>query len=168
MQTSDSEDGPIKSYRLVGSHLVEATKRHKPKADRPPRGKRGSAIVAEYESARRLYKAGDFVRAEQAFTRFVERHPNHDYADNALYWKGEAAYDQAHFSDALASFTAVVERYGGGNKAPDALLKIGLCYGKVGDTANARDVLEQLIAAYPKANASRIARQKLPQFGGTP
>jgi len=168
VQTTQSDDGPIKSYRLVGSDLVNATKRHKPKADRPPRGKRGSAIVAEYERARALYKGGDFVRAEQAFARFVERHAKHDYADNALYWQGEAAYDQAHYSDALASFTAVVERYGGGNKAADALLKIGLCYGKVGDTANAKDVLEQLIAAYPKANASRIARSKLPQYGGTP
>jgi TolA-binding protein len=58
----------------------------------------------------------------------------------------------------------VVERYGGGNKAPDALLKIGLCYGRLGDLANARDVLEQLIAAYPSAHASGIARDKLSEL----
>lgn len=166
VETSESDEGAIKSYRLVGSHLVNATKKHKPKADKPPRGKRGSAIIAEYERARSIYKQGDFARAEAEFDGFVQRYPRHDYADNALYWKGEAAYDQAHYADALASFTAVVERYGGGNKAPDALLKIGLCYGKVGDEANARDVLEQLIAAYPRANASKIARKKLPEFSG--
>ena len=95
----------------------------------------------------------------------AREHPRHDYADNALYWKGEAAYDQRNFSGALAAFTAVVERYGGGNKAPDALLKIGLCYHNLGDAANARDVLTELIAAYPGARASDIARVKLAELG---
>jgi TolA-binding protein len=83
-----------------------------------------------------------------------------------LYWKGEAAYDQHHYADALASFTEVVERYGGGNKAPDALLKIGLCYDKLGDLANARDVLTQLVAAYPSERASDIARVRISELGG--
>ena len=82
----------------------------------------------------------------------------------ALYWKGEAAYDQHHYSDALAAFTEVVERYGGGNKAPDALLKIGLCYQNLGDVENARDVMTQLIGAYPAARASDIARARLAEL----
>ena len=65
---------------------------------------------------------------------------------------------------ALTAFTEVVERYGGGNKAPDALLKIGLCYGKLGDAANARDVLSELVTAYPDARASDIARVRLSEL----
>lgn len=154
-----------RSYRLVGNHLVEMTKKNAPTGpDRPQGGKRGNRIVAEYDAAMALLKAGEAVGAELAFGAFAQHHPRHAYADNALYWKGEAAYDQKHYSDALAAFTQVVERYGGGNKAPDALLKIGLCYRNLGDQDNARDVLSELITAYPGASASDIARAKLAEF----
>lgn len=170
-------DSGVKSYRLVGSRLVDLTRKKRPKPrpaksqkSRSRRGKSkkghksGGAVIAQYDEAMSVYKDGRFAEAEKAFDAIVARYPSHDYADNALYWKGEAAYDQAHYADALAAFTEVVERYGGGNKAPDALLKIGLCYGKLGDTANAKDVLTQLIAAYPKARATKIAHDKLAQF----
>lgn len=155
------------SYRLVGDRLVELTKRNAPKEpDRPKRDAAGTAIVTEYEAAMALYKAGEVAGAERAFDLFARAHAQHDYADNALYWKGEAAYDQQHFDDALAAFTEVVERYGGGNKAPDALLKIGLCYGRLGDAANARDVLSGLVDAYPEARASELARTRLAETEG--
>lgn len=154
-----------RSYRLEGSRLVDLTVRAGPAApDRPDRSREGQAIIDEYEAAMGIYKAGQADRAEAAFAAFAERHPEHDYADNALYWKGEAAYDQHHFADALAAFTEVVERYGGGNKAPDALLKIGLCYRQLGDLPNARDVLGELVAAYPSERASDIARVKLSEL----
>jgi tol-pal system protein YbgF len=150
------------SYRLVGSKLVEATKA-KPQIATGKRD-RDSGVVADYDRAMETYREGRYADAEAAFESIVKDHPNHDYADNALYWQGEAAYDQAHYADALAAFTAVVERYGGGGKAADALLKIGLCYGRLGDTANARDVLSQLIAAYPRSDASKIAKRKLDEL----
>lgn len=155
------------SYRLVGDRLVELTKTKAPtRPDRPARDAAGNAILTEYETAMALYKAGQTAGAERAFDIFARAHAKHDYADNALYWKGEAAYDQARFDEALTAFTEVVERYGGGNKAPDALLKIGLCYGKLGDADNARDVLSGLVAAYPDAGASDIARKRLDELGG--
>jgi tol-pal system protein YbgF len=155
-----------KRYRLVGARLVELTQAGGPKApDRAPVGKKARGVVAEYEAAMAVYHAGAYGDAESAFEAFARAHPRHDYADNALYWKGEAAYDQAHYADALAAFTEVVERYGGGNKAADALLKIGLCYRELGDDPNARDVLSQLIDAYPGERASDIARVKLAEFG---
>ena len=157
------EGAETPSYRLVGSRLVQATQRSKPQ---PKGGKssKDSRVVKDYKAAMAVYRDGRYAEAEAAFASIVSAHPNHDYADNALYWQGEAAYDQAHYADALAAFTRVVERYGGGNKAADALLKIGLCYGRLGDQANARDVLTQLIAAYPRADASKIAKRKLAEL----
>jgi len=153
-----------RSYRLEGTRLVELTRRGPAAPDRPDRGTQGRAIIAEYEAAMAIYKSGQADRAEVAFADFAQLHPRHDYADNALYWKGESAYDQHHYADALAAFTEVVERYGGGNKAPDALLKIGLCYRALGDLPNARDVLSELVAAYPGERASDIARVKLAEL----
>lgn len=155
----EARGGEPASYRLVGSKLVQATMR-KPSASARP-SDRDSGVAKDYKDAMAMYDAARYADAEQAFAAIVAAHPNHDYADNALYWQGEAAYDQAHYADALAAFTKVVEKYGGGGKAPDALLKIGLCYGRLGDAANARDVLTQLVAAYPRADASKIAKRKL-------
>ncbi len=160
-QVSSGHASANRSYRLVGTRLVDLTKMRAVAPDRPARDRKGNQIIAEYEAARALYEGGRLGEAEAAFARFVTRHPTHDYADNALYWRGEAAYDLGHYANALAAFTEVVERYGGGNKAPDALLKVGLCYQRLGDVANARDVLTQLVSAYPEAGASNIARAKL-------
>lgn len=163
---TESAGGPVASYRLVGSRLVRLTTANPVRPDRPPRGKKGNAIIAEYEAAMDLYRNGDAEAAADRFADFVRTYPKHDYADNALYWQGESSYDQGHYADALSLFTEVVERYGGGNKAPDALLKIGLCYARLGDDANAKDVLTQLVAAYPKADATRIAESKLADMTG--
>ena len=167
-ETSGSD---VQSYRLVGTELVRATKEPPRQKQRAPKrthsrgkSKQQDRVLSEYEAAMTVYRAGRYREAELAFDGIVTQFADHEYADNALYWKGESAYDQGHFADALAAFTGVVERYGGGNKAPDALLKIGLCYGKLGDSANARDVLTQLIDAYPRAHASRIAQERLSQF----
>lgn len=153
-------------YRLVGRELVRMTEPDRPKPpDRQPTGAKGKKLEARYAAAIELYRAHAYAEAEAEFESIANEFPKSDYADNAWYWKGEAAYDQERFADALAAFTAVVERYGGGNKAPDALLKIGLCYDKLGDRDNARDVLSQLVSAYPGATASDIARARLAELG---
>ena len=162
-QTSGSEAGA--SYRLVGDALVQMTRPDKPKVvDKPARGAKGRTMKARYENALALLRDGQHDAAAEAFGDFVAEHPRSDLADNAMYWKGEAYYDQGHYADALATFTAVIEQYAGGNKASDALLKVVLCYAQLGDLDNARDVLNRLIAAYPGASASDVARIKLAEL----
>jgi tol-pal system protein YbgF len=152
-------------YRLVGDELVQMTRPDQPKAaDKPTRGRKARTAKAQYDAAMSLLREGQHDAAAAAFADFVATHPRSDLADNAMYWKGEAYYDQQHYADALATFTAVIEQYAGGNKAPDALLKVGLCYGKLGDSDNARDVLTRLIEAYPGASASDVARVKLAEL----
>ena len=63
--------------------------------------------------------------AERGFREFVRRYPHHDYADNAQYWLGECFYDQRAYDKAAPEFRAVVQRWPTGNKAPDAMLKLG-------------------------------------------
>jgi tol-pal system protein YbgF len=118
-----------------------------------------------------LYKASyqSLTRREHAasiagFERFLELFPEHDYADNAQYWLAEAYYDQRDWKTALAEFRKVVKRYPDGNKAPDALLKIGYCYAKLGDLDSARDVLTQVIEIYPKTEAARLAEKRLDEM----
>ena len=54
-----------------------------------------------------------------------------------------------------------LEKYPKGNKVPAALLKQGLAFDNIGDKANSRLILEDLIKKYPKSNEAKIAREKL-------
>jgi TolA-binding protein len=47
---------------------------------------------------------------------------------------------------------------------PASLLKQGFAFYNLGDKANARLILTELLKKYPKSNESKIARQKLKEF----
>lgn len=110
-------------------------------------------------------RAGKHAAAITGFRAFLSAYPDHDYADNAQYWLGEAHYDQKQYKRAMREFRRVVKRYPRGNKVADALLKIGYCYASLGEAAKARDVLEQVTRVYPTSNPAKLAAQKLRALG---
>lgn len=114
-----------------------------------------------YQRAFSLFQAKRWNDAIAAFREFVAAHPKHEYADNALYWIGECFYTQQDYSKAIAEFQKIPELYPGGNKVPDAMLKIGIAYLGLDDKRSAQKTLTQLIDAYPQSSAAGIGRQKL-------
>jgi tol-pal system protein YbgF len=122
---------------------------------------RGGDAGSEYRAAARLVKAARYDDALAALRAFIEHHPRHDYADNALYWVGEVFYAQKDYARALIEFRKVVEVYPRGNKVPDALLKVGYCYQAMGQGEKARAVLEQVVNVYPKSEPAMLAAKRL-------
>ena len=114
-----------------------------------------------YQHAYSLLKANDYDAARAAFQDFIDAFPQHDYADNAYYWIGECWYTQHEYEKAIAEFEKVPELYPGGNKVPDALLKIGIAYESLDRPKDASKTLEQLIDAYPQSSAAEIGRGRL-------
>ncbi|MBX3272584.1 MAG: tol-pal system protein YbgF [Sandaracinaceae bacterium] len=98
--------------------------------------------------------------AIRGFDDFVREHPSHPYADNAMYWRAEIDYSRGDFGGALARFSALIERYPRGNKVPDALLRIGLCYERMGQRDRARRVFSRLRQQYPDTVAARMASRE--------
>jgi tol-pal system protein YbgF len=119
----------------------------------------GPAI--EYRAAVELVKAGKHDEAVAALRAFLKAYPRHDYADNAQYWLGESFYAQKDYTHALGEFRATIETYPRGNKVPDALLKVGYCYGALGQAEKARAVLEQVVNLYPKSEPAALATKRL-------
>jgi tol-pal system protein YbgF len=117
-----------------------------------------------YRAAYDDLRAGRHVEAVRGFREFVRLYPHHDYADNAQYWLGECFYDQKQFLQAAAEFRAVVAKYPLGNKAPDALLKLGYCLLAVGEQARGREMLEQVPGTYPRTEAARLAGERLAEL----
>jgi tol-pal system protein YbgF len=128
---------------------------------RPASERAGAAAADQYRAAVDVLRAGHHDDAIVQFRDFVRLHPDHDYADNAQYWLGEAFYDRKDYAKALGEFRTAVDKYPHGNKVPDALLKVGYCYLALGQTDKGRFALEQVVAIYPKTEPALLAGKRL-------
>ena len=123
--------------------------------------KDGAAAAELYKGGVDLLRAGKHDSAVVAFRDLVSRYRDHDLADNAQYWIGEAFYARKDYTVALAEFRVAVDRYPRGNKVPDALLKVGYCHLALGQTDKGRFALEQVMTIYPKTEPALLAEKRL-------
>jgi tol-pal system protein YbgF len=125
----------------------------------PSDGSASSALDPEakraYDAALSLVNARQYDRALDALAAFLVKWPDHPYADNAMYWRGECYFAQGNYARASEQFEGVVSRFPAGNKAPDALLKLGICQQKLGSPTRAKEVFTRLAAQYPQSEAAR-------------
>lgn len=126
------------------------------KAERPsaldPNAKRA------YERALGLVHDKKYDAALEALAGFLVKYPDHPYADNAHYWRGECYFAQGQYEKAEEQFAGLVARFPLGNKVPDALLKLSLTRTKLGKTAEAKAARDQLERDFPRTDAARRAR----------
>lgn len=117
-----------------------------------------------YNAAFDLLKEGRYDAAEQAFTDFIEEHPDGPYSDNAQYWLGESHYVTTDFEAALAAFRQTVQRYPDSPKVPDARLKIGYTLHELERYEEARSVLREVASEYSDDTVARLAEERLLQL----
>jgi tol-pal system protein YbgF len=122
---------------------------------------RAETNVAKYRDAVALLKRGSHAESITMLREFLVENPNHDYADNAQYWLGEAFYDQKDYPHAVAEFRTTVEKFPQGNKVPDAMLKVGYCYYAMGQAEKGETVLAELMRLYPKSEPAVLAAKRL-------
>ncbi len=117
-------------------------------------------VAAEYQSALRLLSARDLAGALSALERFAAAHPEHPYADNAHYFRGEIFYAQRDYRSAIAELELLVSRYPTGGRVADALLRIGTCWERLGDAARAAHYFERVRTEHPDSAAARMAERE--------
>ncbi len=113
-----------------------------------------------YALAHKKLEAGDTVRARELLTDFLARFHGDELAANAQYWLGETYYAEKRFNDAIVEFQKVLKEWKSSEKAPDALLKIGMAFQSEGDCQNALLFFDELIASKKRSPAARTAREK--------
>ena len=116
---------------------------------------------AAYAAALSLLEKGKTEQGLAAMDNFLLQFPQSPLVPNAMYWKGEALYTQLKFDEAILSFKDVVTKYTKTNKAPDALLKIGMSYQRLADNDNAKFYLQMLLEDYPDARSAALAKKHL-------
>ena len=128
--------------------------------DARTRGKTDSSSAA-YMKAFGLYSANKYPEAIEAFTDFLRKYPDAEYAVNAQYWIGECYYSRSDLPKALESFRTVIAKYPYGKKVPDAMLKTGYTLSAMKETEKARSAFQSLIEKFPDSPAAAKAREKL-------
>lgn len=114
-----------------------------------------------YDASFDLIKARDFDKAQKAFTAFLRKYPNSQYAGNAQYWLGEVHLVQGDLQAAGKSFALVTHNYADHNKVPDALYKLADVERRLGNTDKARGILQQVVAQYPNSSAAQLAQRDI-------
>lgn len=127
--------------------------------DRAPRASVLDARAKRaYDEALALVRAHRYPEALEAFAGFLVRWPDHPYAENATYWRGECYFAQGDHRRAAEQFEGALVRASTGVKAPDALLKLAMCHERLGDKARAKTYAERLRREYAQSEAV----QKIP------
>jgi tol-pal system protein YbgF len=120
-----------------------------------PAGPLDPAAAPAYDAAMALVNAHEYDRAIDAFAAFLVRWPDHPYANNAMYWRGECYFAKGDYARAADQFEGVVARFPAGAKAPDALLKLGMTRQKLGQSTRAKEAFDRLAQLYPQSDAAR-------------
>jgi tol-pal system protein YbgF len=137
----------------------------------PTKGKRSAAsssaidpkAATDYESAMSLVKAKKHKAALDALASFLVRWPDHPYAANALYWRGECYAALGDHASAVAQLEGVLARFPASAKVPDALLKLGLSYRKLGADKKAQASFDRIRKEFPSSEAAKkIPREDAP------
>lgn len=121
----------------------------------------GGSDRDNYQAAFELLKEQRYEPAAMAFQQFLVTYPDSELADNAQYWLAESHYVTQMFSEALAEFEVVIEKFPRSRKVPDALLKMGYCNYELEDWAAARQALTRVQEDYSDTTAARLAGQRL-------
>jgi len=118
----------------------------------------------EYNGAYVVFEQEKYAEAIERFERFTKKYPAHSYADNAVFWVGEAYFRMADYGKAKANFDRVVREFPTGNKIPDALLKSGMCELRLSDAEGARLTFNKIVDEYPQSIAAQKAKTVLAEL----
>ncbi|MBI1845399.1 MAG: tol-pal system protein YbgF [Candidatus Rokubacteria bacterium] len=157
----DAENGVRATRAALEQQRVAAPPPPAPAPERPVReALRPNGADAAYGSALAFFRAREYGQAVLDFTDFIARFPRHPLASSAQFWIGEAYYVQRDYRQAIAELqkTAEVQT---APKAADALLKIGMSYAALRDTASAQQAWRRLVRDYPDTEAAVRARALL-------
>ena len=104
----------------------------------------------QYDYAQALLRKSKFDAAEQAFSAFMELHPDNKLAPAANYWLGDTLFLRKAYEEAARVFLEGYQRFPKGAKANDTLLKLGLSLARLDQVEEACAMYRELLTRLPK------------------
>jgi len=130
-------------------------------------GVQGASLSPDtmYNQAFNDFIQGNFDLAVQEFTAYLSNFPGGDRAAAALYDIGEAYYNQNKLPQAITAFTRVINDYSSSDKVASALFKRAKAELAMQESQNAIADFKDVIAKFPAAPESDLAKQELQNLG---
>ncbi|MCD4744396.1 MAG: tol-pal system protein YbgF [Desulfobacteraceae bacterium] len=116
---------------------------------------------AIYKHAKSLLDQEKYGDSRLVFEEFISLFPDSKNADNARFWIADTYFREKWYEKSILEYQKVIENYSTGNKVAAALLKQGYSFAELGEKANARLILKELIKKYPESNEAKLAEKKL-------
>ncbi len=117
---------------------------------------------ADFDRAKEVLGQGDFRGAADLFATFAQSYPGSPLTQEAQYQRGEAL---AQAGDIAGSARSYLEAFSGqpdGGRAPDALMKLGLALGALGQTNEACMTLTEVGNRFAGSAAASEAAGAMP------
>lgn len=149
------DDSPRPVLRAGGSRVEETYPDETAPGDKRAKPAVDPKAATEYEAALALFKQKKYSGALDAFAGFLVRYPDHPYAANAIFWRGESYFAIGDFSSAASQFDGLLARFPTSPKTADALLKLGLTQKKLGSAAKSKAAFDRLRKEFPLSEAAK-------------
>ena len=119
---------------------------------------------AHFEAALLMYNRGSNVTARRGFDDFLATYPNHELAGDATFFLSDLDLQEERIEDAIEGFMRVPQMYPASTRVPEALYRAALLHDELGDTEEARNLLERVISGFSDSDVAELARQKLQEI----
>ena len=143
----------------LNERLDELTKRFAQTTARPPVS--GANPNQLYDQATQDLTQGRYAMALQGYRDFLARAPAGELSDNAQYGVGESFFALSRFDSAAVEYQRVGSQFPDGDKVPASLYKLGLAQDKLGQAAESKKSLEDLVKRFPNSGEAQLARERL-------
>lgn len=114
-----------------------------------------------YKGAYAEYLQGHYENAVSEYQRFLSLYPDHPLAENCMYWIGESFYGMKKYEEAKGALKLTMEKYPKGAKRQAAKLKLALACYYLGEKAESKRLLQEIVSSGPGSPESEIAREKM-------
>ncbi len=147
--------GPLDLNQVRGAGATPVAPASPPRPASPSVAATGSGDPrADYDSAYAYILQKQYERAEMGFRQFLQSHPRDRLTPDATFWLGESYLQRGRHREAAEQFLKVSTEYTSSNKAPDAMLRLGIALNALGAKEQACATFAQLDRKFPQAGPS--------------
>jgi tol-pal system protein YbgF len=111
-----------------------------------------------FDAAYGLILSGDYPAAESALKEHASRFPASARASDTRYWLGETQLGQEKYTDAAENFLSISRDFPTAERAPEALLKLGVTMAALKKNDIACATFNEVMKRYPDSGAALQSR----------
>jgi tol-pal system protein YbgF len=121
-----------------------------------------------YSSGQRDITSGKYDLARQEFQNYLKYYGDTELASSAQFYRGEIAYLQEKYQDAVNQYSLVLNNYPKSARLAAAHYKKGLALIELGQRTSGVRELREVVGRFPGTDEERLARAKLVEIGIIP